>query len=92
MAKSGINALFSLDADVIKIDKSVLWGAEKSERGMVLLESTIKMVRDMHKKTLAEGVETENQIQILKNLGCDYLQGYYFSKPVSEENFLAIIK
>jgi len=89
---SNINALFSLDADVIKIDKSVLWGAEKSERGMVLLESTIKMVRDMHKKTLAEGVETENQIQILRTLGCDYLQGYYFSKPVSEENFLAIIK
>ena len=88
---SNINALFSLGADVVKIDKSVLWGAEKSELGMVLLKSTVDMVREMHKKTLAEGVETETQIQILKNLGCDYLQGYYFSKPVPEETFLSII-
>ncbi len=88
---SNINALFSLGADVIKIDKSVLWGAEQSELGMVLLKSTIEMVRGMHKKTLAEGVETEQQIQILKNLGCDYLQGYYFSKPVPEETFLSVI-
>ncbi len=88
---SNIHALFSLGADVIKIDKSVLWGAEQSELGMSLLKSTIEMVKDMHKKTLAEGVETETQIQTLKNLGCDYLQGYYFSKPVPESEFLKII-
>lgn len=88
---SNMNALFSLGADVIKIDKSVLWGAEKGDLGMVLLRGTIKMVKEMHKKTLAEGVETDEQIGLLKDLGCDYLQGYYFSKPLPKSDFLSLI-
>lgn len=88
---SNISALFSLGADVIKIDKSVLWGAQTDPLGMVLLEGTMRMVKEMHKKTLAEGVETEEQIALLKRLGCDYLQGYYFSKPVSRSEFLEVI-
>lgn len=89
---SNMSSLFSLGADVIKIDKSVLWSAEKSELGMVLLRSTIRMISNMHKRTLAEGVETEKQMETLAELGCDYLQGFYFSKPLQKDDFLEFIK
>ena len=88
---SNMMSIFSLGADVIKIDKSVLWGAERSEIGMVLLKASIGMVREMHKHSLVEGVETEEQIEILKRLGCTYLQGFYFSKPLPEEEFIRLI-
>ena len=60
---SNIHALFSLGADVIKVDKSVLWGAEQSELGMALLKSTIEMVKAMQKKTLTEGVKQKNKLK-----------------------------
>ena len=89
---SNMTALFSLGADVIKIDKSILWNAEKSDLGMTLLKTSVDMVHEMHKKSLMEGVETEAQIEILKKLGCNYLQGYYFSKPVPKDEFIRLIE
>ena len=89
---SNMTSLFSLGADIIKIDKSILWNAEKSELGMTLLRTSIDMVHKMQKKALMEGVETEEQIQILKELGCEYLQGYYFSKPLPKDDFIKLIE
>lgn len=88
---SNVSAVFSLDLDVIKIDKSILWGAETSELGMVILENTIRMIRQMKKKILVEGVETSKQIELLKKLGVDFLQGFYFSKPIPEDEFIKYI-
>jgi EAL domain-containing protein (putative c-di-GMP-specific phosphodiesterase class I) len=85
-------SIFSLGADIIKIDKSVLWGAEEGELGMVLLKASIDMVREIHKQSLVEGVETESQIAILTRLGCNYLQGFYFSKPLPKDDFIALIR
>jgi EAL domain-containing protein (putative c-di-GMP-specific phosphodiesterase class I) len=89
---SNMTSLFSLGADIIKIDKSILWNAEKSELGMTLLVTLLEMVRKMEKRSLMEGVETEDQINILKKLGCDYLQGYYFSKPIPRNDFIKLIE
>ncbi|MBR0145285.1 MAG: EAL domain-containing protein [Eubacterium sp.] len=88
---SNVSNIFSLNFDVIKIDKSLLWGAEKSTMGMVILENTIRMIRQMEKKILVEGVETLAQIKLLENLKVDYLQGYYFSKPIPKKDFIALI-
>ena len=88
---SNVSAVFSLNLDVIKIDKSILWGAEKSELGMIILENTIRMIRQMKKKILVEGVETKEQIELLEKLGVDYLQGFYFSKPVPKTEFINYI-
>ena len=85
---SNVSNIFSLNFDVIKIDKSLLWDSEKSELGMVILESTIRMIQQMHKKILVEGVETEAQIELLKKLNVDYLQGFYFSKPIPKSQFI----
>ncbi|MCR4639529.1 GGDEF domain-containing phosphodiesterase [Ruminococcus sp.] len=89
---SNMSSLFSLGADIIKIDKSILWNAEKSELGMTLLKTSIDMVHKMQKKALMEGVETEPQIEILKELDCEYLQGFYFSKPLPKNEFIRLIQ
>lgn len=88
---SNMTTLFSLGADIIKIDKSLHWNAEKSALGMTLLKTSVEMVHEMGKKALMEGVETEAHIRILKELGCDYLQGYYFSKPIPQDAFIELI-
>lgn len=88
---SNVSNIFSLNFDVIKIDKSLLWDAEKSELGMVILESTIRMIQKMNKKILVEGVETEAQIHLLEGLKIDYLQGFYFSKPIPKNSFIELI-
>ena len=88
---SNVSNIFSLNFDVIKIDKSLLWGAEKSDMGMVILENTIRMIQQMKKKILVEGVETAEQIKLLERLKVDYLQGFYFSKPIPKDAFIEYI-
>lgn len=85
---SNIEGIFALDFDVVKIDKSILWNAQKSDRGRFILENSIKMIHDLGCKVLVEGVETEEQLHMLQKAGVDYLQGYYFSKPVPKAVFL----
>ncbi len=80
---SNVESVFALDFDVVKIDKSILWAATESEMGRIVLLSSIRMIRDLKRKVLVEGVENKEQIELLQELGADYLQGYYFSKPVS---------
>lgn len=87
---SNMQSIFMLDFDVIKIDKSILWEAQNSSIGRIILENSIQMIRRMRKKILVEGVETAEQMALLRELGVDYLQGYYFSKPVPEKEFLAL--
>ncbi len=58
---------------------------------MVILENTIRMIQQMKKKILVEGVETVDHIKLLKKLQVDYLQGFYFSKPITKEEFIDFI-
>ena len=85
---SNIQSIFSLDFDVVKIDKSILWAAEKGELGMTILTNSINMIKQMKKKIVVEGVETESQIKLLESLGVDYQQGFYFSKPIPKADFI----
>ena len=89
---SNMRALASMHLDCIKIDKSILWEAEKSELGLIILENSIRMIHQMKLDILVEGVETESQIKLLEPLGVNYLQGYFFSKPVPKDKFLEIVK
>jgi len=88
---SNMRALAKMDLDIIKIDKSILWEAEESELGEIILENNIRMIHQMRRKILVEGVETKSQIDLLKPLGVNYLQGYFFSKPVPKDVFLKIV-
>ncbi|MBO6229038.1 MAG: EAL domain-containing protein [Ruminiclostridium sp.] len=89
---SNMEGIFSLNFDIIKIDKSLLWSAEKNERGFVILKNSVRMIHDLGCQVLTEGVETEAHIALLRELGVDFLQGYYFSKPVPKDEFLKVIE
>ena len=88
---SNMEGIFSLDFDVVKIDKSILWSAEKNSNGRIILKNSINMIHDLGCKILVEGVEKKEHIDMLKKLGVDYLQGFFFSKPVPKNKFLEII-
>ena len=89
---SNMHNLFSMDFNIIKIDKSILWGAFSSDLGLTILKNNIRMLKELNLKILVEGVETIEQIRLLEELGVDYLQGYYFSKPISKVDFIDFLK
>ena len=89
---SNMQSIFSLDFDVVKIDKSILWGAEETELGKIILGNSVRMIDQMNRQILVEGVETKEQVELLKELNVDYLQGYYFSKPIPKNEFIEYIK
>lgn len=89
---SNIQSIFSLDFDVVKIDKSILWGAQESEMGRIILENSAHMIHQMRRKILVEGVESMSHIKMLEPLQVDYLQGYFFSKPVPKQKLIEVIK
>ena len=75
--------------DIVKIDRSVLNSAVNL-RGAELLRGMITLVKSLHMKVLCEGVENAQQVELLRQLGCDYIQGYYFYRalPVEEAELL----
>lgn len=70
--------------DIVKIDRSILTAAV-TEKGIALLRGMIALVHSMKMKALCEGIETEQQYRLLRDLGCDYLQGYYFFRALPKE-------
>ncbi|MDE7433418.1 MAG: EAL domain-containing protein, partial [Lachnospiraceae bacterium] len=88
---SNINYLVELPFNLIKVDKNIVWLSFENERAGIALESSISMIRKLNYKIVAEGVETEEQAEKLTAMGCEYLQGYYFSKPLPEHEFLMYI-
>lgn len=76
----------------IKLDKSMLWSATDSEKAMCALEHMIGMIKSMQMEVVCEGVETSDQATALEHMGCDYFQGYYYSKPVSSDDFVSVLE
>ena len=77
---------------IVKIDKSMVWACDSNPNALVLLKHTVAMIKDLNMKVLAEGVETEKHLAFLKEIGCDYLQGYYFSRPLPVNDLIEVIK
>lgn len=88
---SNLVRVLEYPVDIIKLDKSIVWSAFHNIDNFVTLKNLVSMFHDVRRKIVAEGVESEEQMNTLTELGCDYLQGYYYSKPVSEEEFLAFV-
>lgn len=84
--------IFQMDFKIIKIDKSILWDADKNVIGKIILQNTIRMIKEMNLKVLVEGVETEEHKNLLSKLGCDFCQGYFFSKPLPKDKFIEYCK
>ena len=88
---AAINYLITLPVDIVKIDKAILWKAMTDEDSMTILRDTIRMVRNIGKQIVVEGIETEAMAELIKENGCDYLQGYYYSKPLPGRQYLEFI-
>jgi len=76
-----------LNSDVLKIDISFVRKLAKSSKTKEVVKFIIEVAKLLNMKTVAEGVENEEQFEILKEFGCDYVQGFLFEKPLGEEEF-----
>lgn len=85
---SNLNYMIEFPFNIVKFDKELVWSYFKSEKGKIGLEFAIKMVKHLKMKIIAEGVETKEQLDKLVELGVDYIQGFYFSRPVEEGRFI----
>jgi len=91
---SNISQIAQVKYDLIKLDKSLLWpcfGEEEPEKARMILESIVHLVHKMGVKIVQEGVETKEQFELLKGLGVEYMQGYYFSRPVNETDYIKFL-
>lgn len=88
---SNIQRISRLPLDIVKIDKSLV-DDMFTEDGQVILSNTIHMMQGIHKRLVVEGVETKEANDALTELSCDYIQGYYYSRPLPEDAFVAFLK
>lgn len=84
---TNLSMLTTIDFDVLKLDGSLVKRLEESEKNQVIVDSIVKMCNRIGIEIIAEGVETEEQRKMLRNLGCAFAQGYYYSKPISRAEF-----
>ncbi len=85
---SSLSYLRQYDFDILKIDQSFITGITNNKIDCDLVKATIAMAHSLGLKVVAEGVETKEQSELLTQLECDYLQGYYFSKPITSKELL----
>ena len=94
---SNLSQITRADFSIIKIDKSLLWPIfEKKnpnrQNAKILLENMVSMILQMGLQIVVEGVETQEQLDYLCSLGVNYIQGYYFSKPIKADEYLEFLK
>ena len=94
---SNLSQITRADFSIIKIDKSLLWPIFEKKNpnrtnAKILLESMVSMILQMGLKIVVEGVETKEQFDYLVDLGVNYIQGYYFSKPIDSQEYLRFLE
>lgn len=88
---SGLSYLKRFSIDKLKIDQSFVRDIPGSNDSITIVSAILAMARELNVKSLAEGVETEEQLRFLQSKGCDYIQGYYFSKPLEASYFTQLL-
>ncbi len=89
---SSLNMLKDLPADVLKIDRAFLTESVNNKRANDIIAYVIKMARSLGMETICEGIESNEQVTLLKRLGCDMAQGYYYARPMAPHGFEEILK
>jgi EAL domain-containing protein (putative c-di-GMP-specific phosphodiesterase class I) len=84
---SALAYLKKFDIDYLKIDKSFISGIEQNPDDLTLSRAIVAMAHSLALKVVAEGVETAGQSEILAAMGCDHVQGYFYSRPIPPEEF-----
>lgn len=89
---SVLNTIVDIPVDVIKIDRGFITSCLETDRGIYFLKHLIDMIRNLGYQIICEGVETDEQIEILRQIGCDEIQGYWYSKPLSMEDYKELLQ
>ena len=89
---SSLNMLTSLPIDALKLDMKFIRNICENKKDSRLVEIMIQIARLLEVPVIAEGVETKEQMELLKSIGCDIIQGYYFSKPLPPEEFCKLFR
>ena len=88
---SSFSTIRDYDFDVVKLDMGFVQKIGTTARANAVIQAIIDMAHAIGSKVVAEGAETKEQVDALRDMKCDYIQGYYFSKPLSEEEFEAVL-
>lgn len=89
---SAISLLQSIYVDVIKLDGQFLLATDMVSNNYKVMEAIVRLSHELGMEVICEGVETEEHVEVLKNVGCRYAQGYYYSKPIPFEEFVELMK
>lgn len=88
---SSLSSLHKIDANNLKVDKSFVQAMEDDHNTYVIVKSIVEMAKGLNKTVIAEGIETSEQLNLLKKIGCKYGQGYLFSKPMSKDDVIEFL-
>ncbi len=84
---SSLNVMNSLPIDILKLDKVFLRNEKLTDNDMIVIECIVSMAKRLKMKVICEGVETKSQSEFLRQIKCDEIQGYFYGKPMAEEDF-----
>ena len=88
---SSLNMLNEMPIDILKLDMKFIQSETAKQNSRGILQFIIALARWLHLSVVAEGVETQEQFDRLKEIGCDYVQGYYFAKPMPCHEFKKLL-
>lgn len=88
---SYISCLRDMPIDILKLDKSFLGGIEHDERSRNIAKSIVSLAKSLDLVVIIEGVESKEQAELMKQFGCDLVQGFYFARPMPAKNFLDLL-
>ncbi len=88
---SSLNMLKNLSMDVLKIDMGFVQELESSERANIVMKGIVNLAKELDMGVIVEGVETRKQLDLLAAIGCDEIQGYFFSRPLPVSDFLELL-
>lgn len=88
---SSLSMLKDIQIDTLKLDMGFLKSSDHSAKGGNILTAMMQMAHSLKMQTVAEGVETREQVEFLKKIGCEYVQGFYFAKPMTAADFEKMI-
>ena len=88
---SNIASLIKYPFHTIKLDKYMVWDAMHNIKAEKIMRNIIDMVKLLEMEIVAEGAETTEQVDRLKEMGCDFVQGFYYSKPITRNEFIDLI-
>ena len=89
--QSNLNYIVDMPVDIVKFDRDMTNAYFENGKAKYVMDAAMHMVHGMDLEIVSEGIETKEQYEVMEELGISYIQGYYFSKPLPEQQFLEFI-